>query len=256
MNNITRNVFARIPLIIMGALGLSSCASMVNSMVSRDAPTISHIHIGHAITGWPQAPNKQGLLVAAELGAIKAAASSELMLKAARNGNMESAQKYLNDVALAVDPGFLDGIPSNEYGLRKSAAEAITHLQLASEVEDASSNVQRTVAANVVKAQDLIDRSDELLAFLDAGAKSQSIDEMEIISEEIVRTLKRIAGGPDALDSYSLYNFREDIEAMVEREDPPYKTVESYYLFNLVKLPDGEWGFASRSSRGSAGTGY
>ncbi|MFT6301460.1 MAG: hypothetical protein ACI9XK_000424 [Granulosicoccus sp.] len=256
MNKVKHYVFAKIPLIILISLGLGSCGSFVNRMVSRDAPTIAHIHIGHAITGWPQAPNKQGLLVAAELAAIKAAASSELMLKAARGGDMERAQKYLNDVAIAVDPGFLSGIPSNEYGLRKSASEAITHLQLASEVEDASTNVQRTVAANVVKAQDLIDRSDELLAFLNAGAKAQNIEEMEIISEEIVRTLKRIAGGPDSLDSYSLYNFREDIEAMVEREEPPYKTVESYYLFNLVKLPDGQWGFASRSSRGSAGAGY
>lgn len=256
MSKATRKVFVRIPLVIMVSLAISSCSSLVNSVVSRDAPTIAHIHIGHAITGWPLAPNKQGLLVAAELSAIKAAASSELMLRAARDGNMERSQKYLNEVATAVDPGFLSGVPTNEYGLRKAAAEAITHLQLASEVEDASANVQRTVTANVVKAQDLIDRSDELLAFLDAGAKTQSIEEMEIISEEIVRTLKRIAGGPDSLDSYSLYNFREDIEAMVEREDPPYKTVESFYLFNLVKLPDGKWGFASRSSRGSAGAGY
>ncbi|MFT4728585.1 MAG: hypothetical protein ACI9UN_003096 [Granulosicoccus sp.] len=256
MNKVKRQVFARVPIIIMASLGLSACTSLANPFVGRDAPTISHIHIGHAITGWPQAPNKQGLLVAAELGAISAAATSELMLRAARDGDMDRARKYLNDVANAVDPGFLTGIPSNVYGLRKAAAEAITHLQLASEVEDASANVQRTVAANVVKAHDLIDRSDELLAFLDAGKKAQSVEVMEIIAEEIVRTLKRIAGGPDAKDSYSLYNFREDIEAMVEREDPPYKTVESFYLFNLIKLPDGEWGFASRSSRGTAGAGY
>jgi hypothetical protein len=155
-----------------------------------------------------------------------------------------------------VDPGFLSRTTSNEYGLRKAAAEAITHLQLASEVEDASANVQRTVTTTRIKADDLIDRSDELLAYLDAGAKAQSVEEMEIISEEIVRTLKAVAGGPDVSGSYSLYDFRRDIEAMVAREDPPYKTVESYYLFNLVKLPDGQWGFASRSSRGSAGAGY
>lgn len=252
MNKLIRNVFAKIPLFMVISLGLSSCASLV----TRDAPTIAHIHIGHAITGWPQAPNKQGLLVAAELAAITAATSSELMLKAARDGDMERARSYLRETALAVDPGYGSDTASNEYGLRKAAAEAITHLQLASEVEDASSNVQRTVAKNVVKAQDLIDRSDELLAFLDAGDNAQSVLEMELIAEEIVRTLTAIAGGPDLPDSYSLYNFREDIEAMVAREEPAYKTVESYYLFNLVKLPDGEWGFASRGSRGAAGAGY
>ncbi len=231
---------------------LSACGTVV----SKDAPTIAHIHIGHAITGWPLAPKKQGLLVAAELAAIAAATNSQFMLKAARDGDMERARRYLEDTAKAVDPGFLNQSNSNEYGLRKAAAEAITHLQLASEVEDASANVQRTVTTARIKAEDIIDRSDELLAFLDAGSKAQSIDEMEIIAEEIVRTLNSIAGGPDIPDNYGLYDFREDIESMVARENPPYKTVDSFYLFNLVKLPDGKWGFASRSSRGAAGAGY
>ena len=252
MSKAVSNEFARISLIIMITFTLSSCASTG----SWSPPTIAHNHIGHAITGWPQAPNKQGLLVAAELKAIKATASSELMLRAARDGDMERARKHLNETAIAVDPDFLGGTSTNEYGLRKAAAEAITHLQLASEVEDASANVQRTVTANVVKAHDLVDRSDELLAFLEAGTKAQTVVEMEIIAEEIVRTLKRIAGGPDATDSYSLYNFREDIEAMVAREDPAYKTVDSYYLFNLVKLSNGQWGFVSRENRDSDGESY
>ena len=79
---------------------------------------------------------------------------------------------------------------------------------------------------------------------------------MEIIAEEIVRTLISISGGPDIQNNYGLYNFRQDIESMVARENPPYATVDSYYLFNLVQLPDGQWGFASRSSRGAAGAGY
>lgn len=238
--------------ILVMSLVLTSCASVVN----RETPSIAHIHIGHAITGWPLAPKKQGLLVVAELAAIEAATTSELMLKAAREGNLERARKFLRETARAVEPGFLDRTPSNDYGLRKAAAEAITHLQLASESEDASPNVQRTVTATRVRAEDLIDRSDELLAFLDAGAKAETNEEMEIIAEEIVRTLKAIAGGPESADSYSLYNFRNDIEAMVARENPPYQTVDTYYLFNLVRLPDGQWGFASRSSRGSAGVGY
>ncbi len=232
--------------------GLTSCATVLN----REQPSIAHIHIGHAITGWPFAPKKQGLLVVAELSAITAATTGELMLKAAREGNMERAKKFLVETSNAVDPGFLDETKSEEYGLRKAASEAITHLQLASDMDDASANVQRTVTNTTIKAIDLVDRSDELLAYLDAGSKAQSIEEMEIIAEEIVRSLKAIAGGPDVQSSYSLFNFREDIEAMVAREDPPYQTVDSYYLFNLVRLPDGQWGFASRNGRGSAGLGY
>lgn len=239
-------------MIVPLCLVLAGCASIVN----RDAPSIAHIHIGHAITGWPLAPKKQGLLVVAELASIAAMTNAELMLDAARDGNIERAQRYLRETAKQVDPGFLSDSNSNEYGLRKAAAEAITHLKLASEVDDASPNVQRTITQTNIKAIDLVDRSDELLAYIDAGSKATSIDEIEIIAEEIVRSLRAIAGGPDIPDNYGLYDFREDIEAMVAREDPPYQTVDSYYLFNLVRLPDGQWGFASRSSRGSAGVGY
>ena len=242
----------RLVAIFLTNIALVSCSSVIN----RAPPTIAHIHIGHAITGWPLAPKKQGLLVVAEISAVAAATNSELMLQAAREGDMERAQKFLRQTAEIVEPGFLDRRESDEYGLRKAAAEAITHLQLASEVEDASANVQRTVTTTSIKAADLIDRSDELLAYLDAGSKADTIDEMEIIAEEIVQTLNVIAGGPEQNDNYSLYRFRNDIEEMVAREDPPYETVESFYLFNLVKLPDGQWGFASRSSRGSAGVGY
>ncbi|MFK7860711.1 MAG: hypothetical protein AB8B64_17965 [Granulosicoccus sp.] len=252
MNTYFCSALPRSVLIALCTAGLVSCATIVN----REPPSISHIHIGHAITGWPQAPKKQGLLVVAELSAIAAATTGELMLKAARDGDMERARKFLNETAKSVDPGFLSDSNSSEYGLRKAAAEAITHLQLASETDDASANVQRTVTNTTIKASDLIDRSDELLAYLDAGSNAQSVGEMEIIAEEIVRSLKTIAGGPETSGSYSLYDFREDIESMVERENPPYQTVESFYLFNLVKLPDGQWGFASRSSRGSAGAGY
>ena len=233
-------------------LSLTGCGSIV----SRDAPSIAHIHIGHAITGWVNAPNKQGLLVVAELASIAAMTNAELMLDAARDGDMERAQRFLRETATQVDPDFLNGTDNGDYGLRKAAAEAITHLKLASSVEDASANVQRTIAQTNIKAIDLIDRSDELLAFLDAGSKAASIEEIEIIAEEIVRSIRTIAGGPDMPENYGLYDFREDIEAMVAREDPPYQTVESFYLFNLVQLPDGQWGFASRSSRGSAGAGY
>lgn len=246
------------------AVGLTSWAAIVivltstvacSSIVRKDTPTISHIHIGHAITGWPLAPRKQGLLVVAELASIRATANSARLLKVAREGDLDTARELLQAVIMDVDPVLLD--PEDEsYGLRKGAAEAITHLRLASEIDDSSANVQRTVTLTSVKATDIVDRTDELTAFLDAGLKAGSVQEMEIIAEEIQRTLTAIAGGPDAGDVYGLYEFRDDIERMVERENPPYQTVDSWYLFNLVQLPDGNWAFASRRSRGAAGVGY
>jgi len=269
----------------LATIGLSLALAACGSLVKRDTPSIAHVHIGHAITGWPLTPNRQGLLVVAEIESVKAATNAELMLEAARDGDLVNAQRYLRQVVQSVDPMLLDpdrrqadaggegtdthahGATSGtggsdesaggDYGLRRATAEAVTHLKLASEVPDASANVQRTVARGNVHASRIVDRADELVAFMDAGLRSDDVIEMEIIAEEMALVLRRIAGGPDMADEvYGLYEFREDIEAMVEREDPPYQTVDAWYLFNLVRLPSGEWSFASRRSRGVAGAGY
>jgi len=209
-------------------MSLAACGSVLK----RDDPSIAHIHIGHAITAWAPAPRKQGLLVVADLSSVSAAANSELLLQATREGNMEKSRQFLKAVINDVDPTIADPELENAYGLRRAAAEAMTHLGLASEMYDASANVQRTVTRTNVKGTSIINRADELTAFRESGLAA------------------------DNIGTYGLYNLREDIEAMVDREDPPYQTVESWFLFNLVKLPDGKWGFASRNSRGAAGAGY
>lgn len=240
------------------AIVVMMCSLIVacSAVVRKDAPTIAHVHIGHAITAWEDAPKSQGLLVSAELFSVSATVNSELLLQATRNRDMAKSRKYLKAIAMDVDPAYFDEELDDEYGLRRATAEATTHLKLASDVFDATPNVQRTVTRTNIKAKEIIDRADELSAFLEVGLATESVEELEIIAEEIALLVNTIAGGPDNDADYGLYNFREDIEAMVAREDPPYETVDSYYLFNLVKLPDGQWGFGSRRSRGAAGAGY
>ena len=277
-----RKPLTLLPLTSMLALTLALAAC--SSLVKRDTPSIAHVHIGHAITGWPLAPNKQGLLVVAEIESVKASTNAELMLESARDGDLANAKRYLREVVRSVDPMLLDpdrdfrsgagdhtgdhagrhasgtdgsdASAGGDYGLRRATAEAVTHLKLASEVPDASANVQRTIARGNVRANRIVDRVDELVAFMDAGLRSEDVGELEVIAEEIALVLRQVAGGPELENVYGLYEFREDIESMVEREDPPYQTVDAWYLFNLVKLPSGDWGFASRRSRGVAGAGY
>jgi hypothetical protein len=40
---------------------------------------------------------------------------------------------------------------------------------------------------------------------------------------------------------------------MIDREGPDYSTVDTWYLFNLIRLPSGEWIFKKRSSLGGYG---
>jgi hypothetical protein len=44
---------------------------------------------------------------------------------------------------------------------------------------------------------------------------------------------------------------------MLARENPPYSTVNAWYLFNLIRMPDGSWIFRDLSSAyGGGGGGY
>ncbi len=54
---------------------------------------------------------------------------------------------------------------------------------------------------------------------------------------------------------YGLIQLRKEVEAMVAREVLKYQTVDQWYLFNLVKLPNGKWVF-DKLGRGGNIEGY
>jgi uncharacterized lipoprotein YmbA len=57
-------------LLIAALLAMAGC--------SHRAPTIAHVHIGHAMTGWHDTPGKQGLFIVAEQKAAEALAAAQL----------------------------------------------------------------------------------------------------------------------------------------------------------------------------------
>ena len=60
--------------------------------------------------------------------------------------------------------------------------------------------------------------------------------------------------GSIALD-YGVAQLRRDLVDMINRETPPYRTVDDWYLFNLVRLPNGLWVF-DKLGRGGNIDGY
>ena len=233
---------------------LSGCGTVVK----KEAPTISHIHIGHALTGWIDTPNKVGLLVTAEQEATIASANAELLVEAAGRGDLGQAKKYLTNLGHALNPEVYPQGNGKGYGLRKSTEGAISHLRFASESADASNNVLRTVAKTSIVATSALDKIDELQVLLEAGAESEEAAVLVELGKEMQSLASDIAGGPGKSDpnAYGLFEFRTDIEDMVAREDPPYSSVESFYLFNLIRLPDGGWGFAKGRRRRAGGATY
>ncbi len=233
---------------------VSACATVVRT----DAPTIAHVHIGHALTGWFDTPNKNGLLVTAEQEATIAAANAELMIEVATRGDLVAAKKFLKNIGHALDPETYPGGNGKGYGLRRAANGAISHLKFAADSADATNNVLRSVARTSIVANSALEKCDEALILVE---EAMLIDDLEILAElgrELRDLTNDIAGGPDksSSDAYGLFEFRSDIETMVDREDPPYTTVESFYLFNLIKLPEGGWAFAKGRRRRAGGTSY
>src|SRR5688500_8286940 len=105
-------------------LGASGC-------VTR-APTIAHVHIGHALSGVHVTPGQAGYLLVAE---ERAAVVRDLAKKAAAAGSLPQIKA---DVAAAVEATMSDG----GFGLRHSLVQASNHITFAATADDASANVR------------------------------------------------------------------------------------------------------------------
>lgn len=234
-------------LVITLAATLSGCATVV----TRETPSIAHIHIGHAITGWRETPGKVGLLSTAEQASAKLNAYADLAADA--NTGMAARKTYVSKMGHLLDPEKWPGTESRGYGVRKATVDAMSHLQFAADSPDASSNVIASVAKTNIQAERILGYCDELRIFTEEALESNDSEEFNLLTEEIGSLARKISGQGDGV--YGLSQLRGDIKAMTEREDPPYKTVDSWYLFNLIQISDGTWAFGSAARTGSRG-GY
>jgi hypothetical protein len=225
----------------------------VGGCVSRP-PTIAHVHLGHALTGVHVTPNKEGYLLVAEKQAEevlelaeKAAGSSELsQLKA----EVAAAVKATNS--------------TNEFGLKHSLVMAANHISFAATSPDASPNVQQSAPVFARDTVRVVERC-ELIGLLgkDVDA-STSVDEAKLLAGEIATLARANLQGEDADKDgvagkqpaeFGMKQLRAQLDGIIARENPPYRTVDQWFLFNLVLLPNGRWVF-DKLGRGGNIAGY
>jgi hypothetical protein len=152
------------------------------------------------------------------------------------------------DPALAPDAG-----AGLDFGLLPAVEETISHMEFAAESEDASANVRESVPRIARRTDEIIGRCEQVRVLGQAALHATSPLEASTLSEEVLGLSERIVDGGPA-GAYGLAQLRADVEAMIAREDPPYTTVDSWYLLNLVRLPSGKWDFA-RQGRGGGRAG-
>lgn len=221
--------------------------------VSRP-PTIAHVHIGHALTGVHVTPGKEGYMVTAEQRAKQA---SDLAKHAKVSTDLTTIKA---DIAGAVAATTAE----DTFGVKHALTMGAHHITFAATSDDASVNLQHAAPVFASDIGRVIERC-ELIALLgkDVGT-STSVQEAQVSVAEIVKLSDANLNGDDADGDgkvggkpaeFGLVQLRSELEAVVARENPRYVTVDQWYLFNLVKLPNGKWVF-DKLGRGGNIEGY
>jgi hypothetical protein len=225
----------------------------VAGCVSRP-PTVAHVHIGHAITGVHVTPNKEGYLVSAEHRA------QEAVDHATKAVNSQDLTEIKRNVALAEHATN----SQDDFGVRESIVMAVNHVTFAATSDDATLNVQKSAPRFAADSTRVVERCD-LIALLSKDVQaSSSLKEASVSAGEIAKLTQANLSGDDsngdgvvgsAPSEYGLLQLRKELEEIVARENPPYVTVDQWYLFNLVRLPNGKWVF-DKFGRGGNIEGY
>jgi hypothetical protein len=221
--------------------------------VSR-APTIAHVHIGHAITGVHVTPNQEGYMVTAERRGAEAVEFSRL---AAASSDLAVIKQNVAAAVKATDS-------EDNFGVKQAIVMASNHITFAATSDDASVNVQQAAPVFASHITRVVERC-ELIVLLGKDVQASSSVEEASVSVAELGTLTRanVAGDSSkgeevagALPSqYGLVQMRKELEGMISRESPRYVTVPQWYLFNLVRLPNGRWVF-DKLGRGGNIDGY
>lgn len=221
--------------------------------VSRP-PTIAHVHIGHAITGVHVTPGKEGYIVVAQQRAQEALDSS---------GRARSATDL---VEIKHQIALVDQATNSKdtFGVKESVLMAVDHISFAASSDDASRNVQEAAPVFARDSAGVLQRCDLINLLSKDVAASTSTTQANVAVAEIAKLTQANLNGDGSIAayqpgsppaSYGVVELRGELNAMIAREKPPYVTVDQWYLFNLVRLPNGRWVF-DKFGRGGNIEGY
>lgn len=243
---------------IRTALTMAGLAAVVAvTGCARHAPSIAHVHIGHAMTGWHDTPEQQGLLTTAEKKAHEAQRAAQRAKTPGRG-----LQAVKTDVRMAVVATSTQGKAGSgprRYGVQQALRGALDHLAYAADAADASANVKGFAGRFEGNAAVIFERCDLIVALGNDVAAASTRQEAFALAGEIAKLARANLFGEDinrdgvkgsTPAEYGMVQLRRDIARAVDQEDPPYTTVDRWYLFNLIRLPDGNWAFRNKAYEG------
>lgn len=228
-----------------GAL-LLALAALGTSCVSLSLPTVAHVHLGHVLDGWGDTPKRQGLLTVAVEDAQHAAEHATYAVQGAQD--IRSVKLHLGHVLHAVDPTQEEDGPGSGYGLLKGLDGVIEHLGYVSEVPDASANVRGGLPALVQSARALRQQAKLLGTLARDGQNAMDPGLALVLAQEAEQRAAALRAG--------LGQFGQRLQGLLAAENPPYRPVAQRYLFGLIRLPSGQWGFGDSATPPPQGGSY
>jgi hypothetical protein len=234
-----------LPLVALAAAGC----------VTSRQPTMAHVHIGHALTGVAITPGQKGYLLEAEERAQNA---SDLANKA-------STETSLPQIKLDIDQVVKASNSEEDFGLKHSIILASNHITFAATSDDASQNVKLAAPIFAHDITRVVERCDEIGLLGKDVTAATSVQEASLLAVEIRKLAQQNVNGEDAHGTgalgatpqeYGMKQLRKELQDMIARENPPYATVDQYYLFNLVRLPNGKWVYDKFGRGGNIDSGY
>lgn len=225
-------------------IGAGVVASAMVACVSLELPTMAHVHVGHAVTAWPDTPGQKGLLEVALQDAKVAAEHAEFAVAGARD--VASVKLHLGHTLHAIDPSLEREGPGSGYGAVKALTGSAEHLAYAQEMRDATRNLM-TGLPPVIEALQQQRRDAQAIGMLARDAR-QSAEPAQVLAyaQEVKQRSGRLAARVDEL--------QRQLDRLLAAENPPYRPVARHYLFGVIRLPSGEWAFSSSSTPQTSGS--
>jgi hypothetical protein len=135
---------------------------------------------------------------------------------------------------------------------QKVILEAVSHVEFAAESEDASPNVVAGFKQFDESVQGVLVRGELISAYASDLESLDSVAAARPLALEVRRLAHANLHGED-LDGngvigdspreLGLIQISETMDAIIADEAPPYATVDRWFLFNLIRLPNGDWIF-------------
>jgi hypothetical protein len=238
---------------VVPRFGASICLAGLSACIVHP-PTIAHVHIGHAVTAVHVTPGHEGYLSVAELRAKEAYDSAK---SANADADLLQLKVHIAAAVTATDS-------QENFGVRQSVTMAANHISFAATSADASANVIRFAPTFATDTAAVVERCNYIGLLGKDVASSASLKEASVLAQEILNLARANVEGEDSKgdaaagsepSKYGVVQLRAEVQAMIARENPPYRTVDQWYLFNLVRLPNGRWVF-DKLGRGGTIDGY